>query len=412
MRSIDSRRARETPVVALVAFFLALVGEALADEEKTTDSKRPVQIGRALIVANRTEPQAELEQNGSILGAQLVAAALNQVGLASVTSTTDLTASELRRLLVERQKAPAEDSWSLFHYGGHAVHWRGENYLLASDFPYGEKAPKDEAAISAALKAHAVALKEVIRSAPAHSRPNVVIIDACRNNPFPQDGALGRSWSSGLEEEDEPFPHSLIAFSAAPTLVASDPWQAPSLYTSALAGLLKLPGARLLSVFPELTHIMRFSAQWPVFTSYVGAEDDVLLREPATLTVRAAANDDAVLLRNEKLVGMAGQQQPFSVVLDPGENVFRLLVYNQKSFTGGFELFGGYQREGWSVGLSLTEPGQAEPLVRIHESEPTPADESRHGRLFDVATFVIHLDPWTGRITQTGGVQNLWRGIP
>ena len=373
---------------------------------------RPVQFGRALVVANRTIPHLETERNGSVLGARMVADSLTLVGLANVTTAVELTARQLRKLMQDR-KAEAEaaenaEVWSLFYYGGHAVQWKGRNYLLMTDFPLGKLAPTDEEAIEKALQEHAVSLQEIINSSPFQSHPNVVIIDACRNNPFTASGKLGKAWSGGFVEEEVAWPKTLVAHSAGPSTRAADPWQTPSLYTGALAGLLKLPGATLLGVFPELTYVMRLTAQWPVFISYVSAEDDVLLREPATLLVRLAADDEAVLLHNEKLVGMAGRNQPFPVVLEPGDNTFRLLVFNQRSFTGGFEIWGGNRREGWNVRLSMELPGFPEPLVTVSETEPTPASEARHGRLFDVATFTLHLDPQTGEIQRTEDVRRVW----
>ncbi|RKH63698.1 caspase family protein [Corallococcus llansteffanensis] len=418
MSHVLNRRTWSWAVATLILGFLGTTHGVHAAPESSAMPRpptRPVQFGRALVVANRTIPNLEPERNGSILGARMVADSLTLVGLANVRTATDLTAPQLRKLLQER-KAEAEvdeeaEVWSLFYYGGHAVQWKGRNYLLMTDFPMGTPAPTDEAAIEKALLEHAVSLQEVINSAPRQSHPNVVIIDACRNNPFASNGMLGKAWSGGFVEEGVAWPKTLVAHSAGPSMRAADPWQTASLYTGALAGLLKLPGATLLGVFPELTHIMRLTSQWPVFISYVSAEDDVLLREPATLLARLAADDEAVLLRNEKLVGMAGRKQPFPVVLEPGDNTFRLLVYNQRSFTGGFEIFGGYRREGWSVGLSMELPGFPDPMITVSETELTPASEARHGRLFDVATFTLHLDPQTGEIQRTEDVRGVWRDV-
>ncbi|WP_158627480.1 caspase family protein [Corallococcus sp. AB038B] len=373
-------------------------------------TRRPAGMGRALLVANRTIPGTKVELNGTVMGARLVEAALKQAKLESVVVKTELTADELKTLLKERSRDTAEERWSFFHYGGHALQWMGKNYLLMADFPF-HAPPSDAAGIARALKKHAVLVDDIVAFAPPQAHPNVVIIDACRTNPFPKEGALGKSWNNGLQEEENTKGrrNTLVAHSVGPSGPAPDPLREPSEYTYSLAILLNMPGATLLGVLPELHRKLRFSAQAPGYTSNVNSEDDVQFRELASVLVSMAADDEALLLLNDRIVGNSRLTQPFPVTLEPGENVFTVRVYNQRTFTGGFEPWGGHQREGWSMALTLTGPEQPEPWLRLSEQEPTPAAQARHGTQFDVATFRVDLDPDTGQTVPPKPPRILWR---
>lgn len=98
---------------------------------------------------------------------------------------------------------------AFFHYGGHAVQVNGKNYLIPveADIP-------DERRVSS----RAVDVDEVMQSMQGDT--NIVILDACRNNPLP--AASGRSATRGLVLAPTKPKNSIIVYSAAAGMVAQD----------------------------------------------------------------------------------------------------------------------------------------------------------------------------------------------
>lgn len=96
-----------------------------------------------------------------------------------------------------------------FHYGGHAVQVNGKNYLIPvdADIP-------DERRVAS----RAVDVDEVMASMQADT--NIVILDACRNNPLP--ASSGRTAKRGLVITEFKPKNSIIVYSAQPGKVAQD----------------------------------------------------------------------------------------------------------------------------------------------------------------------------------------------
>ncbi len=126
---------------------------------------------------------------------------------------------------------------SIFFYAGHGLEVDGTNYLVPID-----------ADIQSALdvKQKAIPLTGVIRTMEFANDEglNMVILDACRNNPFPTGK---RSSGSGLARVQTPS-GTLIAYSTDPGSVASDGDRANGLYTGELVKQLKV-SQRIEDVF-------------------------------------------------------------------------------------------------------------------------------------------------------------------
>ncbi len=87
----------------------------------------------------------------------------------------------------------------------------------------------------------------------ANNRLNIVILDACRNNPFARSF---RSGGAGLAQMDAPV-GTLIAFATAPGSVASDGDGQNGLYTQHLLQSLQKPGAKIEDVFKNVRAAVR-----------------------------------------------------------------------------------------------------------------------------------------------------------
>jgi hypothetical protein len=127
---------------------------------------------------------------------------------------------------------------ALFYYAGHGVQVAGSNYLVPVNANPTREADVDFQMMDANL---------VLRQMQgAGTRLNLVILDACRNNPF---GARGlRSADGGLAQMRAPG-GTLISYATQPGAVAQDGDDGHSPYTRALSATLKQPGLDVFQTF-------------------------------------------------------------------------------------------------------------------------------------------------------------------
>lgn len=129
------------------------------------------------------------------------------------------------------------DGIGLFFFAGHGVQVEGENYLLPVSVPIRNEED---------VKKNAVPANLVLRyMEDSKNRVNIVVLDACRNNPFIKTRSLK---SRGLAPMDAPS-GSLIAFSTAPGTEALDGLGRNGLYTKHLMANVKVPGLTIEQVF-------------------------------------------------------------------------------------------------------------------------------------------------------------------
>jgi uncharacterized caspase-like protein len=128
----------------------------------------------------------------------------------------------------------------LFYYAGHGIQIEGENFLIPVDFVLKDEADTKYSSYSAS-RLHD-------RMEKAGTGLNIIILDACRNNPF----LSARSTSRGLAlmRSGE---GTFIAFATAPGKTASDnPRGVNGLFTNYLLEALKEPGLNLDQVFSRV----------------------------------------------------------------------------------------------------------------------------------------------------------------
>jgi len=174
--------------------------------------------------------------------AALMAQTLKEVGF-EVVLATDADRIALGRAIRKFGKtlrASGKDAIGLLFYAGHGVQARGANYLV----PVGAQI-EDHADLSL----EAVSVSDILaQMESAGNRLNLVILDACRNNPF--KGKF-RNSNRGLARV-EAASGSMVAFAAAPGQVALDGSGTNSPYTSALAAAIKQPGLTVEQVFKRV----------------------------------------------------------------------------------------------------------------------------------------------------------------
>jgi uncharacterized caspase-like protein/TPR repeat protein len=146
--------------------------------------------------------------------------------------------SASRRFLDRAQAADVR----LFYYAGHAAQVRGNNYLAPVDrqITYEDELESRGLNIS----------NEVVARLDGRNRLNIVILDACRDNPYQ---VRTRSQGRGLAPLESPS-GTLIAYATAPGDVAEDSPDRPnSRYTAHLLEALSIPGLMVEDVFKRVT---------------------------------------------------------------------------------------------------------------------------------------------------------------
>jgi hypothetical protein len=195
----------------------------------------------ALIVGNGSYASVSALDN-PVPDADLMAASLEAKGF-KVTKLTDATQLDLNRGIAQfgrdlRNAGP--DATGLFYYAGHAVQSFGSNYLL----------PVDASLTDAAdLSLVAVQADAVLRQMfSAKNKTNIVILDACRNNPFEEIADLN---DNGLAEMKAPT-GTFLSYSTAPGAVALDGLDGNSPFTKSLAHEIKTRGVQIEKVFKNV----------------------------------------------------------------------------------------------------------------------------------------------------------------
>ncbi len=163
----------------------------------------------ALVVGNDAYPGAPL--SNAVNDAKAMSALLGEAGFGvDLRTNVDRAtfADATRRFAEAAQKSDVK--LVMFYYAGHGAQLDWRNYLLPVDARVNT---------SADLPAQCVDLASLLTElARARGRTFVIVLDACRDNPF---GASFRPAQKGLSQFDAP-PGSLLAFSTAPGSVAAD----------------------------------------------------------------------------------------------------------------------------------------------------------------------------------------------
>lgn len=196
----------------------------------------------ALVIGiDRYENIGDLQKAGN--DARSIAAALDGVGF-GVTELINPERLELRRVMAKfsRQISPGDEV--VFYFAGHGIEVQGRNYLLPSDVP--EVRPGEEDFVTGESIA-ADQILDLIQSRGA--RVAMMILDACRDNPFPTQGTRSVGASGGLSRM-EPAEGAFILFSAGAGQTAldrlsdNDP-NPNSVFTRALLARMGTPGLAL-----------------------------------------------------------------------------------------------------------------------------------------------------------------------
>jgi uncharacterized caspase-like protein len=196
----------------------------------------------ALVIGNSAYKQAPLVNPGN--DARAMAQVLRESGF-TVKELRNLNQAGMRRAIREFGDEIAKGGVGLFFYAGHGMQIRGRNFLV----PVGSDIEREDEVEDQAVDARLVLEK----MASAKNPLNIVILDACRNNPFISSF---RSTIVGLAAMDAPA-GTLVAFSTAPGQVAADGTDDNGLYTKHLVSYMREPGLKVEDVFKRVRAAVR-----------------------------------------------------------------------------------------------------------------------------------------------------------
>jgi hypothetical protein len=212
--------------IALAVFSLAQWSSVLAVERRV-----------ALVIGNAKYKEAPLIN--PVNDARDIAAALQRTGF-EVIIALDATQKEMNRAIAKFGDRLTLDSVALFYYAGHGMQVRGKNYLIPIDA---------EIKSESSVRVESVDVDGVLDQLST-SDLNVVILDACRNNPF--ERRANRSMgAAGLAQMEAPK-GSLIAYATAPGRTAADGEGRNGLYTQELLKQIQVPGLTIEQVFKNV----------------------------------------------------------------------------------------------------------------------------------------------------------------
>ncbi len=234
----------------------------------------------ALVIGNGTYGTAPLAN--PVNDARDMAESLRRCGFA-VTRLENATRDQMATALRGFGDQLMRGGVGLFYYAGHGMQVRGRNYLL----PVNADIQREDEVPYQALDAEAVLAK----METARNRLNIVILDACRNNPF---GHGSRSGVQGLAQMDAPK-GTFIAFSTAPGRVAGDGTGRNGLYTRHLLANLATPGLKLEDLFKRVrAGVLKDSAEQQMPWDSSSLMGDFFFRPVDGLQVSAPAEASAL----------------------------------------------------------------------------------------------------------------------
>lgn len=194
----------------------------------------------ALVIGNSNYQNAPQLQNPDN-DAQSMAQFLNSAGF-EVVAATDLNQNDMLRVVQDfsaKVSARGPNTVAMVYYAGHGVQLAGENYLVPVDAKV--SSPTE-------LVNNSVRLVDVMSTLEAiPSRMRIVVLDACRNNPFPNVNDAGR----GLAIVDAPN-GSIVGYSTAPGAEALDGTGGHSPYTQAFLNVAREPNVPIEQLFKRV----------------------------------------------------------------------------------------------------------------------------------------------------------------
>lgn len=234
-------------ILFLTVISFAVLTFIQAQDRQLRQSDADKQNRLALVIGNGSYTNSPLRN--PVNDASDVARELKTLGF-EVLSYTNLNQNEMKRAVREFGKKLKDNGGiGLFYYAGHGVQVKGVNYLIPVDAQAGSEEEVEYESVEAGFV--------LAQMEAAGNSLNIVILDACRNNPFARSY---RSADKGLAQMNAPS-GTLIAYSTAPGSVAADGTGENGVYTAELLKQMKMPNLSIEDVFKQVRIAVRSQTQ-------------------------------------------------------------------------------------------------------------------------------------------------------
>src|ERR1700675_4553701 len=246
----------------------------------------------------------------------VVAATLKAAGFDVVDSRHDLPAAETRRTLRDFADRARDADVAVVYYAGHGMEVDGTNYLIPVDAKLERESDVYDEAFS---------LDRVLLAIEPAKRLRLVILDACRDNPFAKSmkrTLASRAISQGLAKVEPTSPNMLIAYSAKAGSTAADGDGKNSPFTVALSKYLTTPGLDVRRAFGFVRDDVLKSTgnrQEPFVYGSLGGDDVPLVPAKAGVSTSApsapASNPQSEVRRDYELALQIGNKDALNAFL-------------------------------------------------------------------------------------------------
>ena len=225
---------------------------------------------------------------------EAMSATLKGTGFDVVDLKRDLKAHEMRRALRDFSDQVRDADIAIVYFAGHGIEIDGTNYVIPVD-----------AVLERDIDAYdeAISLDRVLTVIEPAKRLRLVILDACRDNPFAKGmkrTIASRAIGRGLAKVEPTSPNTLIAFAAKAGSTAADGDSKHSPFTAALVKHLPRPGLDLRKAFGFVRDDVLKATnnrQEPFIYGSLGGDDLALV--PAVAAPAAAPSDPNAAVRRD-----------------------------------------------------------------------------------------------------------------
>ncbi|TYO66720.1 caspase family protein [Bradyrhizobium hipponense] len=265
----------------------------------------------ALVIANSAYQHAPSLTN-PVNDGSVMARTLKEAGFDVVDSRHDLSALETRRVLRDFADTTRDADIAVVYYAGHGIEVEGLNYLI----PVDARLERDTDVYDEALS-----LDRVLVAVEPAKQLRLVILDACRDNPFGKTmkrTIASRSIGRGLAQVEPTSPNTLIAYSAKAGFTAQDGDGANSPFTVALSKHLTTPGLDVRRAFGFVRDdVLKSTAnkQEPFVYGSLGGDDVPLVPVKVTAAAASAPNPQADIRRDYELALQVGNRPAWDAFL-------------------------------------------------------------------------------------------------
>lgn len=273
---------------------------------------RPAKEQRiALVIGNGGYKESPL--SNPVNDARDLAKSLEEVGF-QVTRLENANLGQMVKAVRDFGDRLQQGGVGLFYFAGHGMQVRGRNFLI----PVGAQIEREDEVAYQSVDANQVLEK----MESARNRLNIVILDACRNNPFAR---AFRSTAQGLAQMDAPV-GTLVAFATAPGSVASDGNGRNGLYTQHILKNLKEPGLKVEDLFKRVRLSVRQDSQGrQVPWESTSLEGDFYFLPPPAKTARPAEPRESVAFAKPSAQAPRRAERPAMTKGDEWKYVMRNL---------------------------------------------------------------------------------------